>query len=918
MNRKTAVLVTTVLQLVVFGVLLGWQVTDRHHKGWTGLGYSPEVAAGGESIALLVPYGSQSREIAVVAPRSPAASERNLSGHKVMTVNGVEVSDVNALHRIADSTRAGDTVTYRIEKDERQRDVVLKLESPFRSPYVTANFITSVVVGLSWLGISLLVYWSRPHSNPAAVFFLMSSSGAALYFLWAVSELRVPDLRGVLPMSAEITPLILLGVAVVLSILLANLLLHLSLIFPKRRPIVDRWPTVFRWLHMLPAASLASVLVMTAATWIGRHPMGLSIAAALLAVALSVLAVRLLRAAVDEGWKHAVLSRPGHIVALALLLMAEIGWLIRLAPSPLMPLVFGLVFLAFVIVLAVVWPSLYAILTFISLLRSYRESGVEVRHQVRWPLWGTLSALGFSILVSTTSIALGYGHDEVTTTTFALASAASMASKFAYLLIPIGFAFAILKHRLLDIDVIIRKTVIYSSATGIVLALYLVLAGVSGLVLVRSAGLKGETASVIATLAVVALFVPIRNRVQGFVDRRFFKRERDFEAARREIDDLILAGHGHADVLHAVAEVAQNALHCRSTAIFTRTGDSFRSVASVGLPDRRLRHTAVAIDSAFLDGDATIIDAARLTGAEATTLRPARSSVLAVARRENEVVAMFSAGPKLDGERFDDEDIAFLSTLADQLVLAIGRSDQSRSREELRRAREIQRSLLPDVLPQIDGLWVTARWQPAREVSGDYYDVLALDRHRLALCIGDVVGKGMPAALLMSGLQAAFKAVAVRADSPREVCSQVREVMLQSLSGGTFVTFFFCIVDRRAGRLSYTNAGHNRPILARADGTVIRLDVGGPILARVTADLPYHEATVRIAPGDRLVLFTDGVTEAMDADEEMFEEDRLETLVHDHRGLSAEALEGRITSAVTAHADGILQDDLTLLVAAVE
>jgi sigma-B regulation protein RsbU (phosphoserine phosphatase) len=279
---------------------------------------------------------------------------------------------------------------------------------------------------------------------------------------------------------------------------------------------------------------------------------------------------------------------------------------------------------------------------------------------------------------------------------------------------------------------------------------------------------------------------------------------------------------------------------------------------------------------------------------------------------------MISVGPKLRDESYDEDDEAFLGAVADQLVLALGRSDQSRSRAELQQARAIQRSLLPVELPQIDGVEVTARWQPAREVSGDYYDVLRLGDQRLLLCVGDVVGKGMPAALLMSSLQAALKAVVHRADSPRQICTEVRNVMLQSLAGGTFVTFFLCLIDREAGRLTYTNAGHNPPLLVRADGTLVELVVGGPILARIAAGMPYEEASVAIAPGDRLVLYTDGVTEAMDADEEMFEEERLQALVLEHRRDSAAKLEQVIADTVLAHADGMLQDDLTLLVAAVE
>jgi sigma-B regulation protein RsbU (phosphoserine phosphatase) len=310
-------------------------------------------------------------------------------------------------------------------------------------------------------------------------------------------------------------------------------------------------------------------------------------------------------------------------------------------------------------------------------------------------------------------------------------------------------------------------------------------------------------------------------------------------------------------------------------------------------------------------------DGLDLGEADRRTVRRVRASIMAVAERGGEPVAVLSVGPKLGREPFDEDDELFLQAAAEQMVLAIGRSQQSQSQAELSQAREIQESLLPRTLPQIAGVEVTARWKPARAVGGDYYDAIRLDDERLMLCIGDVVGKGMPAALLMSSLQAALKAVASQNDAPKEICTQVRRVMLQNLTGGTFITFFVCVIDRARGRLAYTNAGHNPPVLVRSDGTLVRLDVGGPILARIAADMPYQEASVSVGPGDRLVLFTDGVTEAMDAQEEMFEDDRLEAVVLEHRVMTARELERTITESVLAHADGQLQDDLTLLVAAI-
>jgi sigma-B regulation protein RsbU (phosphoserine phosphatase) len=237
-------------------------------------------------------------------------------------------------------------------------------------------------------------------------------------------------------------------------------------------------------------------------------------------------------------------------------------------------------------------------------------------------------------------------------------------------------------------------------------------------------------------------------------------------------------------------------------------------------------------------------------------------------------------------------------------------------RREMEEARRIQRQLLPTSLPQLEGWELAFSWQPASGVGGDCFDAIMLTPTRIALSIADVVGKGIPAALLMSNLQAAVRAFATATTEPRELCHQVNRILCGHIAEGRFISFCYCIIDTETGTLSYCNAGHYPPIVVHADGSVERLTAGGAVLG-VFPDSSYEQGSTTLAAGARLVLYTDGITEAQtktpETDEE-FGEERLVDLSVTHRGCGAPVLEERLRAAVTSFTGGRFQDDATLIV----
>ena len=236
---------------------------------------------------------------------------------------------------------------------------------------------------------------------------------------------------------------------------------------------------------------------------------------------------------------------------------------------------------------------------------------------------------------------------------------------------------------------------------------------------------------------------------------------------------------------------------------------------------------------------------------------------------------------------------------------------------EIQEAREIQSGLLPREIVQPAGYQIAGAWQPAILIGGDYYDIFPASEAQVALCIADVAGKGLPAALLMSNLQAAIRSSAGGALAPNAVCAKVNSILCTHSVPDKFISCFYALLDGPRKTLLYTNAGHNPPILVHRDGSHLRLETGGPVLG-IFPEWTYEQEVAPLAAGDRLVLFTDGVTEAINPREEEFGEERLIQLVVESRDLTAQALQAKILSAVTEFTGGDFQDDATLIVVAVE
>ena len=432
---------------------------------------------------------------------------------------------------------------------------------------------------------------------------------------------------------------------------------------------------------------------------------------------------------------------------------------------------------------------------------------------------------------------------------------------------------------LLQAPRVLRRTLIYSLLTVLLAALSLVLVGGMGSVI------RGESAAVLAALVVAAVFIPLRRFVQRLVDRLVFAKRFELPRLLRIIK---MEAPSQPDLDSFMERVIE-----RTEAIFGARLELIRDRAEVlslvhSLPSLRSAHAPVF--------------------AGADLLMPVFS--------DDEVFGVLRLVPKSTGQEYDAKDLKFLAAIGEQVAVTANQFRMRNERLESEYALDIQRGLLPREIPQVPGFTIAGAWQPAKTVGGDYYDVFKLSETRLALVVADVSGKGMPAALLMSNLQATAKAYATSESSPKDLCDKVNRAICNSITPGRFITFFYAVLDLQGHRLTYSNAGHNPP-LAWHGQACRKLETGGAVLG-VFADGSYEQASIDLLPGDRLLLFTDGISEAADSNGQEFGEDRLTALLSESPAASAADLRDAIMQEVTLFCRQDFADDATLLTVVVD
>ena len=285
------------------------------------------------------------------------------------------------------------------------------------------------------------------------------------------------------------------------------------------------------------------------------------------------------------------------------------------------------------------------------------------------------------------------------------------------------------------------------------------------------------------------------------------------------------------------------------------------------------------------------------------------------------LVGVLTVYNKRDGATFSDEDQRLLAIIAGQSAQIVENArlyeeEQAlqRMKEEVRLAATIQMDLLPKTPPDVAGYDIAGVSIPAQLVGGDAYDFIPIDSTHLAVCLADVSGKGLPASLLMANVQATLRGQTLSSPTAAVCVQRANKLLHQSTSPDKFVTLFYSLLDSSKHTLTYCNAGHDNPFLFSGSGEPKRLGTGGLVLS-IMEDFPYEEEVVALSPGDVVVVYSDGITEAVDPAQTQFGDRNIESVVAARRTLDAAGIIDGIVGAVREHAGSAPQaDDMTIVV----
>jgi phosphoserine phosphatase RsbU/P len=521
------------------------------------------------------------------------------------------------------------------------------------------------------------------------------------------------------------------------------------------------------------------------------------------------------------------------------------------------------------------------------------------------------------------------------------------------LLFPLSLAYVVIVHRAVDVRILIRQGTKYAFARLSINILRLLLGIWLALSLKDFFQHPGHQRNVdiVRIFGILGIFFAFRfilsKRLQQRIDQRFFREAYSTEQLLSELSDEARNFTEVAPLINTITQRLGDTLHISRIAVFLRAGDTFRLQLATGAPLLPGTAEIFALPSASTtiatlsraktpanvyrdDPSSWLIDA---TDAERTALADLSTELLVPLPGRNRLAGVIALGPKRSEEPYTKTDRQLLQTIASQTGLALENAEllenltaeitqRERISREIEIAREVQERLFPQSYPKVPGVDLAGYCRPAQAVGGDYYDFFVLGDGRLALALGDISGKGISAALLMASLRASLRSIAsLQQTDLAGLIRHVNSLVYESSTTNRYATFFYAEYDPGTGLLAFVNAGHNPPYILR--GTqAIPLKATGTVIG-LLPDTEYAQATIPMHAGDVLLAFTDGISEAMNREDDEWGEDSMvataqQLLAQPNCTVTARQLLSCILEAADKFTSGAPQhDDMTLLVCTV-
>ncbi len=826
----------------------------------------------------------------IVGATFPLGEKAGLrKGDRILAINGEPYETLDEAIRLTD-LQIGHINIYTIERDGKTHTISVTTERlGFKRVFIQSGLFW--ILGSIFIGLGIIVFLMKPYDSASWAFLVMTTAiGIYITYLAPSYFFRPPWLQGVVILVPAVLP---------------AAIIHLTGVFPQQRVFLTK--------------------------------------------------------------TRARIIAP-YLVSLTLAILAMIyhsGSLVQLMPPLLLNTALFYLFAAILLFLG-------------STIYSYvKTTSAAIRLQSAVVLTGIILALFIPTIEILTDLVFK----------FSFFSNPIFFYLFFLVFFPLSIGYAIVRHDLFEIDMIIRRTYGYILTTASITGIYGLFVLVSNMAFGRYEITKSPMFPLCFILTVVLFFNPIRNRAQKIIDRVFYRLEYDYQEIVQKISETMRSLLNLDQIGKSIMDTALDTMFIDSGCVMLLNPENktYECLTSAG--KREISRRQPQLEQTFPSGektavheegrkDKTIVQAESVETPENNIMDPKEINPILAADEpfiqkiserkkevtvydieadlffedqrvscknafdllqatlivpliyENRLTGLISLGEKKSGKFYRREDINLLNTLANQGAVAFENArmiekviEKERMEEELSIARELQASMLPTKCPQIKGFEIAAVSLSAREVGGDFYDFIDMGDKRVGLLIGDVTGKGVSGALVMSASMSIFRMLSEENLSIDSIMKQANRRTEKDIKTGMFVALLYAVLNADDKTLRLCSAGQTQPIhLSSKTGKASLIEtIGDTFPLGLLEDVDYQETKIDLHPGDKIVFYTDGIVEAMNHKQELFGFERLIDEVQNSGFIPTESILKNIVKRVNDFEDSLAQhDDLTIIVVSVE